>query len=204
MQDKGRYYYDIATIDVWDGRYSITTSGDVISHSVLKHGHNRNGDFSYYTKERVLSVRISPDGYKVVSLCDGNGTNRTCFIHRLIALAFIPNPNNLPQVNHIDGNKLNNSIENLEWVTSQENVVHSYETGLASNAEERHPRSVLTHGDILKIAELFVKGVPCIEMVPLIGKKYCTIYKVIEGKNWKNSFQEALNNIKKSRLQGEL
>lgn len=51
-------------------------------------------------------------------------------IHRLVALTFIPNPDNLPQVNHIDGNKLNNNVENLEWCTNSENTQHGYDSNL--------------------------------------------------------------------------
>lgn len=51
-------------------------------------------------------------------------------VHRLVAMAFIPNPNNLPQVNHKDGNKLNNCVDNLEWITNYDNMQHSIITGL--------------------------------------------------------------------------
>ena len=75
---------------------------------------------------RKLGVHINRNGYKFVVL----GRNGDEFLHRLIAEAFIPNPNNLPIINHIDGNKLNNSIENLEWCTHSQNTLHAYETGL--------------------------------------------------------------------------
>jgi hypothetical protein len=81
------------------------------------------------------SFDIIMDNYKV----NENGYirvyiyNKTYALHRLIALTFIPNIENKEQVNHIDGNKLNNSIENLEWVTNQENQIHKYKIGLGNN-----------------------------------------------------------------------
>lgn len=65
----------------------------------------------------------SKKGYKKVLIRD-NGRERTVFVHRLVALAFVPNPDNKPQVNHKDGNKANNRPENLEWVTLAENMRH--------------------------------------------------------------------------------
>lgn len=65
----------------------------------------------------------SDKGYKKVLIRD-NGQGRTVFVHRLVALAFVPNPDNKPQVNHKDGNKTNNRPENLEWVTLDENMRH--------------------------------------------------------------------------------
>lgn len=61
----------------------------------------------------------------------GNKSRTTCKVHRLVAKAFISNPENKPEVNHIDGDKCNNSVDNLEWVTGSENKVHGYSTGLS-------------------------------------------------------------------------
>ena len=68
-------------------------------------------------------------GYFAVNLCK-NGKMKTLQVHRLVAQAFIPNPNNLPQVNHKDGNKKNNKVENLEWCSAKYNVRHAIKTGL--------------------------------------------------------------------------
>lgn len=67
--------------------------------------------------------------YRIVNLAiDGKYKSR--YVHRIVAQAFIPNPNNLPQVNHKNGDTLNNSVKNLEWVTCSENISHAYKTGL--------------------------------------------------------------------------
>lgn len=80
-------------------------------------------------EETFLKSRISTYGYLMVTLCK-NGKSFNASVHRLIAEAFIPNPDNLPCVNHKDGNKLNNAVENLEWCTYKENNIHAYKTGL--------------------------------------------------------------------------
>lgn len=80
-------------------------------------------------KERIISLRKANNGYISVSLCK-DGIEKTFNVHRLVAKTFIQNPNNLPEVNHIDGNKENNCVDNLEWVTRSENMQHSLKTGL--------------------------------------------------------------------------
>lgn len=74
---------------------------------------------------KVHSNVLNERGYLVVRIGRKNK-----YVHRLIAEAFLSNPDNKPQINHINGNKADNSIPNLEWVTSKENVIHAYESGL--------------------------------------------------------------------------
>jgi len=88
-----------------------------------------NGGFKII-KENILNpYRIKNNKYSIVTISI-KGKRKSKSIHRLVAEAFIPNPENKPQVNHIDGNKQNNSISNLEWVYAKENVQHSIKNKL--------------------------------------------------------------------------
>ena len=109
--------------------YEISSSGEIRSKDRTvtdKIGRTRSW------KGKVLNPNIAPNGYYRVSFSI-NRKRKQFYVHRLIAEYFIPNPDNLPQVNHIDGNKLNNSLDNLEWVTVQDNVIHAYKNGLINH-----------------------------------------------------------------------
>lgn len=93
----------------YENRYEVSNTGKVRS--------------SHFNEPIILSTIVFY-GYVVVSLCNLN-IKRNRRMHRLVAQAFIPNPENKPQVNHKDKNKLNNHVDNLEWATNQENVRHS-------------------------------------------------------------------------------
>lgn len=86
----------------------------------------KEGIITNINSGRVLNPIINSNGYAYVGLRTDDNTYKNMYMHRLVALAYIPNPDNKPQVNHIDGNKLNNHISNLEWVTGSENVLHNY------------------------------------------------------------------------------
>lgn len=89
---------------------------------------------SLYTN-KVLKPSFDKFGYARFSATK-NKKQKTLRIHRLVAKLFIPNPNNLPQVNHIDGDKTNNSSDNLEWCTDSENKIHAYKKGLMIGGNE--------------------------------------------------------------------
>ena len=85
--------------------------------------------FNNYTKKEFKKMRVNKTGY-VYAQFYYNNSNHPVRLHRLVALHFIPNPCGYDIVNHKDGNKLNNVVDNLEWCTSSQNVKHAFDTGL--------------------------------------------------------------------------
>lgn len=129
----------------FNGKYFISDSGLLASTSF-----RATGDVVTDLPERPRVVRpaLKKDGYYGMCLKDGR-TSKNVYIHRLVASAFVPNPDNKPQVNHINGNKLDNRAENLEWVTPQENTVHAWKTGLHGHINRGLRK--LSDDDVLEI-----------------------------------------------------
>ena len=90
---------------------------------------DQSGNVYSVRKKRMLTKFTDRWGYHYVSMSK-DGCNKFVKVHRLVAMQFIPNPRKKPQVNHKDGNKLNNCVDNLEWVTNQENIQHAYDNGV--------------------------------------------------------------------------
>lgn len=97
---------------------------------------NNNSNYLVSNTGRIRRVGSNVDhsvrnskGYLITDLYE-NGTRNTVRVHRLVAEHFVPNPSSKPEVNHIDGNKNNNDVSNLEWVTKKENCRHAWNTGL--------------------------------------------------------------------------
>ena len=107
--------------------------------------------------EKVVSSHENQQGYMMVNLRK-EGKVKMASVHRLVALTFIPNPENLPMVNHIDGVKTNNAIENLEWCTNRDNVLHAVRTGLLvqKKGEESKCRTI-TDEKALEIHNAYVQ-----------------------------------------------
>lgn len=124
---------DIVDGEIWrdvvgyEGLYEVSNKGRVKT-LLGKEGYN-------------LKISLNKSGYYKASLSKA-GKATTCLIHVLVAKAFIPNVKGKPTVNHKDGNRVNNNVENLEWATYSENLQHAYETGLR---KRHYPRKNNSH-----------------------------------------------------------
>ena len=109
-------------------------------------------------------------------------------LHVLVAKHFVPNPDNLPQVNHKDGDRYNNKADNLEWCTASRNVKHAYDTGLKSNAGELNPISILTESNVVDIWKLARAGHKPTNIIRLLNLNVCrvTVSQITNGKNWRH------------------
>lgn len=114
----------------YEGYYEVSDFGNVRSVRYDNHGE------IVYSK--LLKPAVKPRGYLGVVLSKQNITSNK-LVHRLVASSFIQNPTHLPEVNHIDGDKTNNAVSNLEWVNGSENLYHAYQNGL----KFKHGKSVI-------------------------------------------------------------
>jgi hypothetical protein len=107
-------------------------------------------------------------------------------LHRLVAEHFNPNPDNLPQVNHKDGNRYNNTASNLEWCSAKDNVKHAYSSGLKTNKGEINPVSKLTERDVKLIWSLRNTKLTARQIRDRLGLKVsvASVKSVRQGKNW--------------------
>lgn len=104
-------------------------------------------------RQRILKSNKMKNGYLSVSLRQEDGSYKLVYVHRLVAETYLPNPENKSDVNHKDGNKLNNHLDNLEWATRSENLKHAYNIGLKENNREIARNLCLTNEKILQHRE---------------------------------------------------
>lgn len=170
-------------IEGYEGFYQISNDGKVKSLGrVAECGPGR----FRHSHDRLLSTKTS-SGYCMAYLYR-NGDREAVLVHRLVAIAFIPNPDNKPFINHKNGIKDDNRVENLEWCTSSENVRHALNKGLKTPAMgERVNTSKLTSSDVVKINEL-LKTTTLLhrEIADLFGVDKGSISKIQRNKTWKH------------------
>lgn len=162
------------SIPEYEGIYSISNTGAIKSVRrviVTCLGRSRT------IPERILMPKSNGVGYQFVTLCKG-GNRKNYYVHRLLAQAFIPNPDSKRFVNHIDGNSLNNSLDNLEHVTHPENTKHAYDKGLNSNKGSKHSFSIGVIDNMLGKEFSTIK-----DWCKARGLNYSTGRNIISGSN---------------------
>jgi hypothetical protein len=142
-------------IEGYEG-YLISDLGNVKSLERIVHSGRSYG--KRIKKEAILKKGINVRGYEIVVLSKSEG-KKSFSVHRLVLQAFVPNHENKKEVNHIDGNKTNNRVDNLEWCTSSENSFHACRTGLQKsvakkiNQFDKDGNFIKSHNSVVKAAE---------------------------------------------------
>jgi len=138
----------------------------------------------HYGKELILKPRVTHDGYASINLLlKGTKSYRT--IHRLVAQAFIPNTENKPTVNHIDGIKDNNNVSNLEWNTRKEQIQHMLDNNLRTMPRgEDWCRTKLKESTVIKVKEMVRDGYRNYEIMEELDLKYWIVGDIKREKTW--------------------
>ncbi|USL89371.1 DNA endonuclease [Bacillus phage vB_BceH_LY2] len=163
--------------EIWKPLKDVVDKGDNYEVSTLGNLRNRNTG-------RVLTPSVNERGYVRIQL-SYKGTTKKYSVHRLVALAHINNPKNHPEVNHIDGNKTNNKVHNLEWVTRDENIKHAKDNNLYSVfIGENHGNAKLTVNDVIQIKELLKVYTPTRDILAKFNIKKPTLSAIKTGATW--------------------
>jgi hypothetical protein len=168
---------EIVPVPGYEEHYGVSVDGRVFS-------------FNYRNTGKTEEMTQSPHaGYRTVTL--KRIKNSAFYVHRLVAMVFIPNPDGLPQVNHVDGDKSNNNRSNLEWVSQSENHLHAFRTGLRrAKSGESHFNHKLTDESVAEIKrELFSGNSYHGQLVALAGKygvSASCVFDIKAGKAWRH------------------
>jgi hypothetical protein len=171
------------------GAYQASCLGRVRSTELSWSAYNGSKICTFHKDGKVLNPFVTGHGYKsgggylTVSL--GKLGNRK--VHRLVAEAFLTNALNLPIVNHINGDKRDNRLDNLEWCSDSENIIHAARTGLAQTGEQK-PSSKLTERDVNEIRRIYKSGSSEFGSKPLArryGVSSTTVRKIVKREKWR-------------------
>lgn len=164
------------SIPEYEDRYLITRDGSIWSAPYTrKDGRKRKGLW--------LKPAITRYGYKHVVLTSPCGKRSSLSVHRLVARTYLKCGGNIEdmQVNHIDGDKLNNSVDNLEWCTQEENLQHAHRTGLIKIRK-------ISPEDVVKIKELIAQGLPQVKIAAQFGIDPGRVSKIKSGLIYKEVY----------------
>lgn len=171
----------------YEGLYEVSSCGRIKS---IKRFNPKSGKRGMWYPERMLKLNSDKDGYLVVGLSI-NGKIKLCKVHRLVLSSFDGEDKKL-QVNHIDGNKKNNNLDNLEWVTCSDNQKHAHKIGLKNQRGSKNNFSKLKEEDVLEIAKLLKRKNITMRS---IAKKYMVDEETIRSIKIKRTWSHVTKDI---------
>lgn len=173
-------------VNGYKGWYQASRLGVVRSLDRFVNVERNGGIITRKVKGIILKDSESPDGYKYVTLCRG-GVLKKISVHRLIALVFLPNPHNKPCINHIDNNRANNNLKNLEWCTPQENSNHAKKQGrIFSPKGDEHFKSKIKESEIPNIRKMINDGIKVTQIAKIYKVNQPIISNIKSGKTYKH------------------
>lgn len=172
-------------IEGYEGRYQVSNYGNVKSlYQEYYGGHGKKQ--LIIRPEKLMALNKNNHGYIQVTLCK-DGKYKSKKVHRLVLEAFTINPEYKPQVNHINGNKIDNHLDNLEWCTSKENIVHGIETLHNKRAcGEKQHLAKLNDELVIELRNKMKNGISPYKLAPEYGLDVRTIYRIKNNETWRH------------------
>lgn len=169
-------------VEGYEDLYQVSDKGNVKSLDRYRNYKNTKR----FLKGRLLKFGICKD-YFILTLSK-NKSKKNYRVHRLVAQAFIPNPENKPYVNHKDGNKTNNHVDNLEWVTAKENTFHMYNILKVPypNKGKSWENHNFSYEECINMIKLYKKGYSFRKISRLYNSNHKTISKIIRNEKYNN------------------
>lgn len=182
------------SVEGYEGVYEINKVGQVRSTERVIY---KSNGATQKLKGKMLKTHLNSSGYPVLRLSNlTNGKREMVRLHRLLAEHFIPNPEHKPEVNHIDGNKANFTLSNLEWVTPKENRKHAWDAGLRTRKHlpihygENKVNAKLTRYKVKEMKKLRMTGLSYSEIAKLFSVSKKTAMNAIKNITWKTHLPE--------------
>lgn len=173
----------------YEGQYEISDMGRLryVPKTVMRYRKDTSRSHEVRIKGKTTIGTVSGHGYAHTKLWK-DGESRPVKMHRLVAIAFVPNPYNLPQVNHKDGVKTNNKAENLEWCDNSYNQKHANAHGLTNRKGERQNTCKIKEADVLEIREFYSKNPTAFRKIyaEKLNITATTVCNIINRKIWKH------------------